>query len=331
MDFELKTVLISNEVDQQCVDILTSSGIQVVKNTKLTKDKLTAEIPKYDGLIVRSATKVTADVIAAGAGGRLKLVGRAGTGVDNVDVAAATDHGVIVMNTPGGNTVSAVEHTCALLLAVSRHVSRGTASVRAGQWSDRKYLLGTELHGKTLAIIGLGRIGKEVALRMQAFGMTTVGYDPVSGPAETRKFGVELKTLEELWPQADYITLHTPLIAKTKHLINSETLSRCKRGVRIVNCARGGIIDEQALLEAIESGQCAGAALDVFEQEPPTNTALLQHPLVTSTPHLGASTVDAQIRVAVEIAQQFIAFTRQKTLVGAINGQAVETRRQAQR
>lgn len=322
MDFQLKTVLISDDVDQKCIDILSSGGIQVVKNTKLTKDQLKAEIAKYDGLIVRSATKVTADVIAAGALGRLKLVGRAGTGVDNVDVPAATEHGVVVMNTPGGNTLSAVEHTCALLLAVSRHVSRGTACVRAGQWSDKKYLVGTELYGKTLAVIGLGRIGKEVALRMQAFGMTTIGHDPMTASAESRKFGVEWVTLDELWSQADYITLHTPLIAQTRHLINSETLAKCKRGVRVINCARGGIVDEQALLEALESGQCAAAGLDVFEQEPPTNTALLQHPLVTSTPHLGASTIDAQTRVAVDIAQQFIAFTRQTALTGAINGQA---------
>lgn len=323
MNYELKSVLISDDVDQQCIDLLSSNGIKVVKNTKLSKDQLKAEIAKHDGLVVRSATKVTADVIEAGAGGRLKLIGRAGTGVDNVDVPAATKHGVVVMNTPGGNTISAVEHTCALLLAVSRYVSRGTACILAGKWSDKKYLVGTELYGKTLAVVGLGRIGREVASRMQAFGMKTIGYDPMTSDEEGRKIGVEMMTLDKLWPQADYITLHTPLIPQTKHLLNSETLSKCKRGVRIVNCARGGIIDEQALLQAVESGQCAGAALDVFEQEPPTNTALLQHPLVTTTPHLGASTVDAQIRVAVDIAKQFVAFSRQKALIGAINGEAV--------
>lgn len=323
MAFQLKKVLISDEVDPKCVDILKSNGIEVVKDTSLAKNKeqLLTEIQKYDGLIVRSATTVSADVINAGT--NLKIIGRAGTGVDNIDCDAATKRGVIVMNTPGGNTMSAVEHTCALLLAMTRHVSQGTESLRAGRW-DRKKYMGNEVLGKTLGIIGLGRIGKEVALRMQAFGMTTIGFDPIIPAEETAKFGVESMSLEDLWPKVDYVTVHTPLIPQTKNLINETVFGKCKKGVKVINCARGGIIDEDALLKALESGQCGAAGLDVFMQEPPTNTALIQHPRVTCTPHLGASTIEAQSRVAEEIAQQFVDAVNGKSLFGALNAQAMQ-------
>lgn len=320
MAFTLRKVLISDEVDQICVDILLESGIEVVKNTKLTKEELIAEIPHYDGLIVRSATKVTADVINAAT--NLKIIGRAGTGVDNIDCNAATKKGIIVMNTPGGNTLSAAEHTCTLLLAMTRQVSNGTESLRAGRW-DRKKFMGNEVYGKTLAIIGLGRIGKEVALRMQSFGMRTIGFDPITPPEVAAEFNTQWLPLEEIWPQCDYITVHTPLIPQTKNLISDEVFSKCKRGVRVINCARGGIIDEEALLRALESGQCSGAGLDVFVEEPSPNKALISHPLVTSTPHLGASTVEAQTRVAEEIAQQFVDMVQGKSLFGAINAQAL--------
>ncbi|KAJ8313521.1 hypothetical protein KUTeg_008082 [Tegillarca granosa] len=276
---------------------------------------------KYDGLIVRSATKVTADVINAGK--NLKIIGRAGTGVDNIDCEAATSRGIIVMNTPGGNTLSAAEHTCTLICALSRHVARGDQAMKAEKWSERKVLMGSELYGKTLAIVGLGRIGKEVALRMQSFGMTTIGFDPLVPPEVSQEFGVESMPLEKIWPLADYITVHTPLIPQTRNLINDKVFSICKKGVKVVNVARGGIIDEEALLRALESGQCGGAGLDVFIQEPPKDFTLAKHPKVIATPHLGASTTEAQERVAVEIAEQFVDVAQGKQLFGAINAPAL--------
>ncbi|KAK2141300.1 hypothetical protein LSH36_1125g00008 [Paralvinella palmiformis] len=322
MALQLKKILISDEVDQKCVDILRENGLEVVKDTSLAGDKgkLIAEIQKYDGLIVRSATKVTSDVIKAAIS--LKIIGRAGTGVDNIDCDAATKQGIVVMNTPGGNTISAAELTCTMILAMSRHVCQGTLSLRDGRW-ERKKLLGNEVSGKTLAIVGLGRIGEKVAERMQCFGMRTIGYDPIIPGEVSAKFGVEWISLEDLWPQADYITVHTPLIPQTKDLLNDDVFSKCKKGVRIINCARGGIIDEDALLRALRSGQCGGAGLDVFAQEPPTNMELIQHPLVTCTPHLGANTNEAQCRVAEDIALQFVDAMKGRSLFGAINAQAL--------
>ncbi|XP_013409158.1 D-3-phosphoglycerate dehydrogenase-like [Lingula anatina] len=320
MALTLKKVLISDEVDPKCVQILQANEVDVVKDTKLTKEQLIQEIPKYDGLIVRSATKVTADVIAAAS--KLKIIGRAGTGVDNIDCDAATKKGIIVMNTPGGNTLSAAELTCTMVCALSRQVPQANDSLRAGRW-DRKKFMGSEIFGKTLAIVGLGRIGKEVATRMQSFGMRTIGFDPIIPADVVAEFGVEWMSLEELWPLADYITVHTPLIPKTKNMINAEVFSKCKKGVKIINVARGGIVDEEALLEALNAGKCGGAALDVFIQEPPKDFTLVQHPLVVSTPHLGANTTEAQSRVAEEIAQQFVDAMQGKSLFGALNAQAL--------
>ncbi|KAK6166733.1 hypothetical protein SNE40_023362 [Patella caerulea] len=320
MVITLKKVLISDEIDEKCVQILQKKGIEVTKNTKLSKEQLINEIAKYDGLIVRSATKVTADVIAAAS--NLKIIGRAGTGVDNIDCNAATQRGIIVMNTPGGNTLSAAEHTCALIVTMSRDIPNAAQSMKEGRW-DRKKYMGNELNGKTLAIVGLGRIGKEVALRMQSFGMKTIGYDPIIGGDVSSTYNVDWLPLEELWPLADYITVHTPLIPQTKNLINEEVFNKCKRGVRVVNCARGGIIDEEGLYRSLESGQCGGAGLDVFVQEPPTDYKLAQHLRVIATPHLGASTHEAQSRVAVEIAEQFIDLMEGVKLFGAINAPAL--------
>ncbi|XP_071108768.1 D-3-phosphoglycerate dehydrogenase-like [Haliotis cracherodii] len=320
MVIALRKVLISDEVDPKCVQILQNNGIEVLKNTKLSKEELLAEIPKYDGLIVRSATKVTADVINAAT--NLKIIGRAGTGVDNIDCQAATRRGVIVMNTPGGNTLSAAEHTCALIIAMTRELSLAAQSMKEGKW-DRKKFMGSELNGKTLGIIGLGRIGKEVAQRMQSFGMRTIGYDPIIGGDVSSEWNVEWLPMEQIWPQVDYITVHTPLIPQTKNLINDTVFSACKKGVRVVNCARGGIIDEEALLRALESGQCAGAGLDVFVEEPPKDSPIVKHPKVIATPHLGASTTEAQTRVAEEIAQQFVDLTKGTSLFGAINAPAL--------
>uniref|UniRef100_A0AAY4AX90 phosphoglycerate dehydrogenase n=1 Tax=Denticeps clupeoides TaxID=299321 RepID=A0AAY4AX90_9TELE len=312
----IQRVLISESVDPRCRSILQENGIEVTERQNMSKDELLAEIKNYDGLIVRSATKVTAEVVRAA--GALKIIGRAGTGVDNVDVDAATKNGVIVMNTPGGNTISAAELTCALVLSLSRNVAQADMSMKAGKW-DRKKFMGSELFGKVLGIVGLGRIGKEVATRMQSFGMRTIGYDPITPPDVSAAWGVEQMSLEQLWPQCDYITVHTPLMPSTTGLLNDETLAKCKKGVKVVNCARGGIIDEEALLRALESGQCGGAGLDVYVEEPPMQRALVNHPNVISCPHLGASTKEAQARCGQEIALQIVDMVKGKALVGAVS------------
>ncbi|KAL0277326.1 UNVERIFIED_CONTAM: hypothetical protein PYX00_004664 [Menopon gallinae] len=309
MAVELKSVLVSDAVDPLCVDLLKSHGIEVVCKFKLSKDQLIQELQQHDGLIVRSDTKVTKEVIDNAP--RLRVVGRAGTGVDNIDLDAATKNGVIVINTPGGNSISACEMTCALITSLARNVSQACHSLKSGRW-DRKLYTGNELYGKTLAVLGLGRIGREVAKRMQSYGMRTIGFDPMVNAEDAKAFGVEKMELDEIWPLADYITVHTPLIPQTKNLIGDKALSKCKKGVCVVNVARGGIVDEEALLRALEDGRCGGAALDVFLEEPPKSEvtlSLIKNPLVVATPHLGASTYEAQQRVAVEIAEQFVALS----------------------
>ncbi|XP_043931432.1 D-3-phosphoglycerate dehydrogenase [Protopterus annectens] len=316
----IQKILISESVAACCKKILQENGIKVVEKQNMTKEELIAEIKGYDGLVVRSATKVTADVINAAES--LKVIGRAGTGVDNVDVDAATRKGIIVMNTPAGNTVSAAELTCGMIVCLSRQIPQAVASLKAGNW-DRKKFMGSELNEKTLGIVGLGRIGKEVAIRMQSFGMKTIGYDPIIPADVTEAFGVPQMPLEQLWPHCDFITVHTPLLPSTTGLINDETFSICKKGVKVVNCARGGIIDEAALLRALESGQCGGAALDVFVEEPPKNVALIQHPNMICCPHLGASTREAQTRCGEDIAVQIVDMIKGKSLFGAVNAQAL--------
>jgi len=296
-------VLITDPVDQGCIDMLQKQGILVDMKTGLPADELKDIISDYSALIVRSGTKVTAEVIEAAA--KLKVIGRAGTGVDNIDVDVATRRGIIVMNTPGGNTISAAEHTISMLLALSRNIPQATQSLKEGRW-DRKIYMGVEVYGKTLGIIGLGRVGREVALRAGSFGMKLIGYDPFISDDAASKVGVKLVDLDEIFSESDYITLHTPLTSETKHLISEAQLERCKTGVRIINCARGGVVDEKALLKAIKSGRVAGAALDVYEDEPPSagSMELLKHERVICTPHLGASTREAQVNVALQVAQQ---------------------------
>jgi len=311
-------ILISDPLDPVCAEILRKNGFEV-DQLKLTKEELLGTIKNYDGLIVRSETKVTAEVLKAAP--KLKIVGRAGTGTDNIDCTVATEKNVLVMNTPGGNTLSAAEHTCILIASMARNVPAACASMKAGAW-DRKLYSGHELYGKTLAILGLGRIGKEVALRMQSYGMTTIGFDPIIPGEVTKEFGVESMPLEQIWPKADYITVHTPLIPQTKNLLNDEVFMKCKKGVRVVNVARGGIIDELSLLRNLKSGQCGGAGLDVFCEEPPKSEyykELLGHPNMVCTPHLGASTGEAQKRVCEEIAEQFVQFFKGEEFVGAVN------------
>lgn len=315
-----RRVLISDPIEQVAVDILQDAGIAVDRKAKLSEADLLSTIADYDGLIVRSGTQVTEAVIDAAS--KLKVIGRAGTGVDNIDCQAATRRGVVVMNTPGGNTLAAAEHTVAMLMSLARNVAQGDASMKAGKW-DRKKFMGVELNEKTLGVLGLGRVGREVVSRCQAFGMKVVGYDPFINPAEATKLGIEPVSAAEAMRRCDFLTIHVPLLDSTRNLINTESIATMKAGVRIVNCARGGIIDEAALLAALKTGHVAGAALDVFESEPPAEheLALIAHPSVVATPHLGASTVEAQARVAAEISTEMAKalLGADKPLVGVVN------------
>ena len=293
-------VLISDSLSKEAVDILQKEKeFQVDVNTKLTPEELKKVIKDYDALLVRSATKVTADIINAAS--KLKIVGRAGVGLDNVDVEAASKKGIIVVNTPGGNTISTAEHTFSMMMALSRTIPQADLSMKKGEW-ERKKFMGVELYGKTLGIVGLGRIGTEVAKRAIAFGMTVIAYDPYLSAEKAKDLGIENVDLNTLFEKADYITVHTPLTDETKHMISDKEFAVMKKGVRMINCARGGIIDEDSLVRAIESGKVAGAAFDVYESEPPKGSKLIGLDKVVLTPHLGASTEEAQTNVAVEVA-----------------------------
>ena len=296
-------VLITDNVAAEGVDLL-KKHVSVDIKRGLSPDELIATIPEYDALVVRSETKVTEPVIAAG--GNLQVVARAGIGVDNIDLDAATRAGVAVVNAPIGNTVAAAEHTVALMLALARNVPQAYASMKDGQW-QRSAFMGIEVRNKTLGIIGLGRVGSEVARRAASFGMRLVAYDPFVAPDFASRMGVSVMSLDELLPQADFITLHTPLTAGTNKLISTPQLAMMKPGARLINVARGELIDEDALLEALENEQLAGVALDVFTNEPPGDLPLLKHPRVVATPHLGASTQEAQREVAIEAAEQVLA------------------------
>jgi D-3-phosphoglycerate dehydrogenase len=315
-------ILITDPIEKSCVDILTREGFQVDLKPGLPPDEIKKIIGEYAALVVRSGTKVTADIIDHATS--MKVIGRAGAGVDNIDSVAASRKGIIVMNTPGGNTISTAEHTFSMLMALSRNIPNAHASMVAGKW-DRKKFMGTELLGKTLGIVGLGKIGHEVALRAQAFGMTTIGYDPVLSADVAAKMNVELVTLDEIYRRSDYITVHTPLNNETRGLLNEATIAKCKKGVRLINCARGGIIDEAALLKALESGHVAGAALDVYSEEPPKDYTLVQNPKVVATPHLGASTEEAQEKVAIQIAEQIADALKDRGIVGAVNASALQS------
>lgn len=317
MSATIKSVLIADEVDVKCDEILKKNGFDVTRNTALTKSDLKEQLKNYDCLVVRSATKVTADVIEDG-GSKLKLIARAGVGVDNIDVDAATKNKTLVMNTPGSNTISAAELTCAMISALARQLPQANQSMKELKWERSKFM-GTELYGKTVGIIGLGRIGKEVATRMTAFGMTCVGYDPIVSAESAAQFRIQSMSLDEIWPIADYITIHVPLMPETANLINANVMSKCKPGFRIVNCARGGIIDEKALLDCLNSGQCGGAALDVFEEEPTKNFDLIKHPNLICTPHLGASSKEAQNRCGLDVANQVVNYVKNNVLEGGVN------------
>ena len=293
-------VLISDSLSKEAIDILEKEKeFKVDVNTKLTPEELKKVIKDYDALLVRSATKVTKDIINAA--DRLKIIGRAGVGLDNVDVDAASKKGIIVVNTPGGNTISTAEHTFSMMLALSRNIALADLSMKKGEW-ERKKFMGVELYGKTLGVVGLGRIGTEVAKRAVSFEMKVLAYDPFLSADKAKDLGIELVDLKRLFSESDYITVHTPLTDVTKHLISDKEFGIMKKGVRVLNCARGGIIDEDALVKAIESGKVAGAALDVYENEPPKDSKLLKMEKVVLTPHLGASTEEAQVNVAIDVA-----------------------------
>ena len=310
-------ILVADAISEAGIDLLRETeGFDVDVRTGMAPDELKKAIGDYEAMIVRSATKVTADVLQHC--GTLRAIGRAGTGVDNIDLTAATEKGVVVMNTPGGNSVAAAELTLSLLLALARNVPQANADLRAGRWERKKYM-GTEVAGKTLGVIGLGRIGREVARMAQGFRMNVVGYDPFVTAEVAANFGVCYAELDELVASADFITLHLPRTEETHHLIGRERLAKVKPGCCIVNCARGGLIDEPALFEALEDGRVAGAALDVFETEPPTDRRLVDHPRVVSTPHLGASTREAQLRVGTEIAGKIRDFIRSGIILDAVN------------
>ncbi|MFZ1082191.1 MAG: phosphoglycerate dehydrogenase [Candidatus Kryptoniota bacterium] len=309
-------VLITDPIEQVCTDILQKDGIQVDAKPGLPPDEIKKIIGGYDALIVRSGTKVTADIIAEANG--MKVIGRAGAGVDNIDVPAATRKGIVVMNTPGGNTISTAEHTMALMMSLSRNVPQAFRDLQNGKWERKKYM-GTELFGKTLGVVGLGKVGREVAVRAKAFGMNVIGYDPLLAADVASKLGVELVPLDEIYRRSDFITVHTPLTEETRGILGEKAFAMCKQGVRVINCARGGIIDEEALLKALESGKVAGAAFDVFIKEPPGDNPLFKHPKVIATPHLGASTEEAQEKVAKQIGEQLVDFFKGRGIVGAVN------------
>lgn len=297
-------ILISDKTSPKCAEILRAAGHEVDEKTGLSPEELKSIIADYDGLIVRSATKVTADIIEAAK--NLKVIGRAGAGVDNIDVKAAAERNIVVMNTPGANTNAVVELTLAYLFALSRHLYPATSSLKDGRW-EKKKLLGQELLGKTLGVIGYGKIGRQVAIKSRCLGMNVICFDPYVGREIIDQFGVKLVAdLDELLTTADYISIHVPKIPETTNYINREQFAKMKKGVYFINCARGGIVNEADLLQALEDGIVAGAALDVFETEPPQDLKLIQHPRVICSPHIGASTAEAQENVGVQIAQQFV-------------------------
>jgi len=295
-------ILVSDQLSQEGLKILKDiKEFQVDVNTELKPEALKDVIKDYDALIVRSATKVTKDIISAAA--KLKVIGRAGVGLDNVDLESATQKGIIVMNTPAGNTISTAEHTVSMILALSRNIAQASTSTKKGEWKRSKFM-GVELYGKTLGIVGFGRIGREVAKRALSFGMNVMVYDPFLSREVAEGLGVGVVELKDLLMNADYITVHTPLTEETKHLISTEQFAIMKKGVRLINCARGGIIDEVALVTAIKEGKVVGAAIDVFEKEPVSpDNELLKLDNVVVTPHLGASTEEAQVNVAIEVSE----------------------------
>ncbi|MGQ9586815.1 MAG: phosphoglycerate dehydrogenase [Thermoplasmata archaeon] len=308
-------VLVADEISKNGVDMLKAQGYAVDVRTGLKEDELVKIIKDYDVLLVRSATKATRRVIEAS---RLKVIGRAGIGIDNIDVEAATERGVLVMNAPSGNVVSTAELTIGFIFALARRIPQADASMRRGEWK-RKEMKGAQVQGKTLGIIGLGRVGAEVAKKASALGMTVIAYDPLVSPEVGVKLHVRLVTLDRLLRDSDFVSLHTPLTPQTRDMLGKNELGMMKKSAFLINCARGGIVNEDALYQALVENRIAGAALDVYSEEPPTGSKFLSLPNVVLTPHLGASTAEAQEEVGSEIAEQVIAYLRDNVLKNAVN------------
>lgn len=315
-------ILISDPLAEEGVDILKKEKrFKVDVRPKLPSEELRRIIPGYDALIVRSQTKVTKDIIKHAK--KLKLIGRAGVGLDNIDVSEASKKGIIVMNAPGGNTISTAEHTFSMILSLARNIPQADLSIKRGEWNRKKFM-GVELYGKTLGIIGLGRIGSEVAHRALSFKMKIITYDPFLIPERARSLGIESVSLDTLFKRSDFITVHTPLTDDTRHMIGEKAFKKMKKGVRIINCARGGIVDEKALVKAIEKGIVAGAALDAYEKEPPGQAKVVGIQSVVTTPHLGASTEEAQVNVAINIAHSVKDALTNKGIRNAVNAPSIE-------
>lgn len=309
-------VLISDKMSPRAAEIFRERGIEVDEKTGMSPEELLGCIADYDGLAVRSSTKVTAEVLAAA--GNLKVIGRAGIGVDNIDVNAATERGICVMNTPFGNSITTAEHAIAMMFAVARDIPAANASTHAGKWEKSRFM-GVELTAKTLGIIGCGNIGSIVAERALGLRMKVIGFDPFLSVERAEALGIEKVELDDLLRRADFITLHTPLTDQTRNILGAENLAKTRKGVRIINCARGGLIDEAALKVALESGHIAAAALDVFQEEPAIENALFGMDQVTATPHLGASTREAQENVALQVADQMADFLIDGAVTNALN------------
>src|SRR5512133_141432 len=311
-------VLVSDKLSETAVQIFRDRGVEVDYKPDLGKDKdaLLAAIPDYDGLAIRSASKVTPKIIAAAT--KLKVIGRAGIGVDNVDVPAATARGIVVMNTPFGNSITTAEHAIALMFALARQIPAADISTQAGKWEKNRFM-GIEITGKVLGIIGCGNIGSIVAERAIGLHMRAIAYDPFLSPERAQDLGVEKVDLHDLLARADFISLHTPMTTQTKNILSADNLAKTKRGVRIINCARGGLVDEGALRKLLDSGHVAGAAFDVFTNEPATENPLFGHPNVVATPHLGASTSEAQENVALQVAEQMSDYLTRGAISNAVN------------
>ncbi|MCY2936858.1 MAG: phosphoglycerate dehydrogenase [Planctomycetota bacterium] len=317
-------VYISDKLEEAGMEILRAAGLEIDNRPGLKGEDLKEAIRAADGVVVRSGTRITPELLEDP--GALKAVVRGGVGVDNIDVAAATRKGIVVMNTPDANTLSTAEHTISLLMALARHIPAADASMRSGKWEKNRFL-GAQLTGKTLGVIGLGRIGREVARRAaQGLGMRVIGFDPVLAPSASAQLGIQTApSVDELCPQCDFITVHTPLTTETRHMVGARQLALLPAGARVINCARGGIIDEKALLESLDSGHLAGAALDVFETEPlPADHPIVSHPKMVITPHLGAATLEAQVLVARESAQLLVDFLCKGQVRFAVNMAALD-------
>lgn len=315
-DYPMPKVLISDKMDPKAAQIFRERGVEVDEITGKTPDELKAMIGQYDGLAIRSSTKVTKDILEAAT--NLKVVGRAGIGVDNVDIPAASAKGVVVMNTPFGNSITTAEHAIALMFALARDLPEADRSTQAGKWEKNRFM-GVEVTGKTLGLIGAGNIGSIVADRALGLKMKVVAYDPFLTEERAIELGVQKVTLDELLARADFITLHTPLTDQTRNILSAENLAKTKKGVRIINCARGGLIDEAALKQGLDSGHIGGAALDVFVTEPAKESPLFGTPNFISTPHLGASTTEAQVNVAIQVAEQMADYLVSGGVTNALN------------